>query len=83
MPLLFAGGNTAGMTPAKGLTMRTEAAIDRVKRDLHRALDTMHADLNRVEILAAALSAFSRPIPDYEPGFRHLHHLTLTAHEIG
>ena len=47
--------------------MRTETAIDRVKRDLHRALDNMRADLDRIEILAAALSAFSKPVPDYEP----------------
>jgi hypothetical protein len=43
----------------------------------------MHADLDRVEILAAALSAFSRPVPDYEPHFRHLDHMTLSAHELG
>jgi hypothetical protein len=43
----------------------------------------MHADLDRIDILSAALSAFSAPIPDYEPRFRHLPHLTLTAHELG
>jgi hypothetical protein len=50
---------------------------------LHRALDHMRVDLDRIEILAAALSAFSRRVPDYEPCFRHLRHLTLTAHELG
>jgi hypothetical protein len=63
--------------------MKSELAIDRVKRDLHRALDNMRADLDRVEILTAALSAFSMPVPDYEPGFRHMRHLTLHAHELG
>jgi hypothetical protein len=63
--------------------MRTETAIDRVKSDLHRLLDNMHADLDRIDILSAGLSAFSAPIPDYEPRFRHLSHLTLTEHELG
>jgi hypothetical protein len=62
--------------------MKTETAIDRVRRDLYRVLDHMRADLDRIEILTAALSAFSRPIPDYEPAFRHMRHLTLTAHEL-
>ena len=63
--------------------MRTETAIDRIKRDLHGALDNMRADLDRVDILSAALSAFSKPVPDYEPTFQHMRHLTLNAHEIG
>jgi hypothetical protein len=63
--------------------MKTETAADRVRRELHRALDNMRADLDRVEILAAALGAFSKPVPDYEPSFRHLRHVTLNAHQIG
>jgi hypothetical protein len=70
------------MKPAKGLAMKTNSAIDRVKRDLNRALDTMRADLDRIDILAAALVAFSRSVPDYEPAFRHMPYLTLSAHEI-
>jgi uncharacterized protein Yka (UPF0111/DUF47 family) len=62
--------------------MRAENAIDRVKRELHRSLDTMHRDLDRVEILAAALGAFSKPIPEYEPTFRHMSDLALDAHEL-
>ena len=62
--------------------MRTETARDRVRRELHRVLDHMRADLDRIEILMAALSAFSRPVPDYEPCFRNMHHLMLTAHEL-
>ena len=63
--------------------MGTETAIDRVKRDLHGALDTMRTELDRVELLAAALSVFSRPIPDYEPRFRHMPSVPLSAHELG
>ena len=63
--------------------MRAETAIDRVKRELHRSLDTMRGDLDRIEILAAALAAFSRPVPDYEPTFRHIRQPALEAHELG
>ena len=62
--------------------MRKETAIDRVQLELHRVLDHMRADLDRIEILMAALSAFSRPVPDYEPCFRNMHHLMLTAHKL-
>ena len=63
--------------------MRTEAAIERVRRDLVGVLDNMRADLDRIEILTAAMSAFGRPIPDYEPSFRHMRNLTLDVHQIG
>lgn len=63
--------------------MRTETAIDRVRRELHRVVDSMRADLDRIEFLSAALSAFSKPVPEYEPSFRHMHHLALKAHELG
>lgn len=63
--------------------MAMEPALDQVKDDLHRAMDRMRVDLTRVEILTAALSAFSSPVPDYEPAFRHLHHVSLSAHEMG
>ncbi len=63
--------------------MKSEPAIDRVRRDLHCALDNMRADFERIEILSAALGAFSKPIPEYEPGFRHVHNLTLGAYQIG
>jgi hypothetical protein len=53
-----------------------------VQLELHRVLDHMRADLDRSEILMAALSAFSKPVPDYEPCFRNMHHLMLTAHEL-
>lgn len=52
--------------------MATNMATDRVKYELHRAIDRMRNDLTRVEILTAALAAFSRPIPEYEPAFQHM-----------
>ena len=42
-----------------GLLMSTDAAIDRVKCELSRAFERTRADLERVEILAAGLAAFS------------------------
>jgi hypothetical protein len=50
---------------------------------LDDALDNMRGDLDRVELLAAALSAFSRPVPDYEPRFHHLHRAELSVKELG
>jgi hypothetical protein len=52
--------------------MSSDEAIDRVRSELSRAFDRTHADLERVEILAAGLAAFSTPIPPYEPRFHHL-----------
>ncbi len=60
-----------------------EMATDRVKRELRQALEDTRADLDRVEIWSAGLCAFSRPIPDYQPTFQHLHRLSLNAYEIG
>lgn len=62
--------------------METDVAIDRVKKELLRAFDNTRAELDRIEILAAGLAAFSTPIPGYEPTFRHLPQLTLNAHEL-
>jgi hypothetical protein len=63
--------------------MATNAAIDRLKREIHRLLDNMRGELDRVEILIAALNGFSRPVPDYEPRFHHMRHFSLTAHQLG
>jgi hypothetical protein len=71
------------MGTAKESVVRTDTAIDRVRRELHRVLDNVRTDLDRIEILTAALSAFCRPIPDYEPSFQHMRHMTLSAHELG
>lgn len=56
------------------------ATSDRLKDDMQRVLHHMHAELDRVELLAAALGAFNAPVPDYEPGFRHMRE--LRAYEI-
>ena len=66
-----------------GMAMRVETATDRMKRELHRLFDNIRGDLDRIEILTAALNVFSRPVPDYEPHFRHLRQSTLNAHELG
>jgi hypothetical protein len=62
--------------------MAPESATDHLKRELSRAVEQLKADLDRVEMLTAALSAFHRPIPEYEPTFRHTHRMSLSAHEL-
>ncbi len=62
--------------------MEADAPIDRVKSELNRAFEKTRAELDRIEILAAALAAFSAPIPNYEPRFRHLRRSNLAAHEL-
>jgi len=62
--------------------MGTDAAIERVKRELIRAFDQTRAELDRIEILAAGLAAFNAPVPGYEPTFRHLQQFNLDAHEL-
>jgi hypothetical protein len=56
--------------------------MDQVRSDLLQALDHTRAELDRIELLSAALSVFSQPVPDYEPRFQHVHGLALTRHEI-
>jgi hypothetical protein len=63
--------------------MATATAADRVKCEINRALENVRAEIDRIEILAAALAAFARPVPEYEPGFQHLRHLTAHAQELG
>lgn len=62
--------------------MATDTAIDRVKSELGRAFEKRRAELDRIELLAAALAAFSKPIPDYEPRFQHLRRVSHAAHEL-
>jgi hypothetical protein len=62
--------------------MGTDVAIDRVRKELMRAFDNTRAELERIEILVAGLAAFSTPVPNYEPTFRHLHQLNLDTHEL-
>ena len=65
-----------------GMAMGAETATDRMKCELHRLFDNIRGDLDRIEILTAALDAFSRPVPDYEPRFRHLRAADSSAHEL-
>jgi len=56
---------------------------EQIKQELHRTIDRMRHDLDRVEILTAALSVFARPIPEYEPTFLHIRHATRGVHKLG
>ncbi len=62
--------------------MAPENTTDRLKRELSQAVEKLKADLDRVELLTAALSAFHKPVPDYEPTFQHAHRMSLSAHEL-
>ena len=62
--------------------MATEQATTKILSELDRVLDTLNADLDRVAILTGALAGFSRPVPDYEPMFRHLRARPLVEHEL-
>lgn len=53
-----------------------------MKRELQRAVERIRVELDTIEILSAALAAFSKPVPDYEPGFRHLRYVTASALEL-
>ena len=57
--------------------------MDRMQRELDRAVAALRLDLDRVELLTAALNAFARPVPEYEPIFQHLHQTNLSEHELG
>jgi hypothetical protein len=48
-----------------------ETARERLRHELHHVLHNLRADVERAEMLTAALDAFSKPVPDYEPTFRH------------
>lgn len=62
--------------------MGTDNVAQKITEELQRKLAKMSADLDRVEILTAALVGFSRPVPDYEPAFHHLNKTTLRDHEL-
>jgi len=44
-----------------------EPAADAIVRNLIEALERLRTDLDRMELWAAALDRFQRPIPDYHP----------------
>jgi hypothetical protein len=56
-------------------------AAERLRNEMHAALGNVRAELNRIEILAAALDAFDAPVPDYEPAFHHLNARELDRFE--
>ncbi|MEP7031583.1 MAG: hypothetical protein ABI830_11670 [Pseudolabrys sp.] len=56
--------------------------IDRLWHDLQRVLDARSNDIDRVEILAAGMYAFCKPVPDYEPRFQHLRDVTRFVREL-
>jgi len=58
-------------------------ASEKLRSDMQRALSNVHAELERIEILAAALDALSGPVPDYEPSFHHLNLRGLDRFELG
>jgi hypothetical protein len=57
-------------------------ASEKLRNDMQRALCNVHAELERIEILAAALDALSGPVPDYEPSFHHLNLRELDRFEL-
>jgi hypothetical protein len=62
--------------------MSNDAAVDRVKSELNRAFEKTRVDLERIEILAAALTAFSKPVPGYEPRFQHVQRHNRAVREL-
>ncbi len=50
----------------------TEHAEDMIVRNLIKALDHLRDDLDRVELLTAALNDFQKPVPDYQPRNEYL-----------
>jgi hypothetical protein len=62
--------------------MGTEHVTHKIANQLQHVLADISHNLDRVEILTAALAGFSRPVPDYEPRFHHLHGATLRDHEL-
>ena len=49
-----------------------EPAEDQIARNLAKAIERLHEDLDRVELWTAALNCFQRPVPDYQTGERYL-----------
>ncbi len=49
-----------------------EPGRDTIVRNLLEATERLHEDLDRLELWAAALASFARPVPNYEPSNRYL-----------
>ena len=61
--------------PSKSGTAPAESLTD----EMHLALGRVGRELEKLEILAAAMAAFSRTVPEYEHSFQHQRHLTASA----
>jgi hypothetical protein len=60
----------------------TDTAGDRLKRELQRAVERIRTELDKIDLLSGAMAAFAKPVPDYEPGFRHMRHVTASVLEL-
>lgn len=49
-----------------------EPAEEMIVHNLIEALERLHQDLDRVELLTAALECFQQPVPAYEPNDKYL-----------
>lgn len=68
--------------PQKNASQSGSAPAEGLLYEMHRAVDTIGRELEKLEILAAAMAAFSQPVPNYEYGFQHLRHQTASATEL-
>ncbi len=57
-------------------------ASDKLREEMETALNNVRDELTRIEILAAALDAFSSPVPDYQPAFHHLNPRELDRFQL-
>ena len=57
-------------------------ASDRLKRELQHGVERIRTELDKIELLSAAMAAFARPVPDYEFGFRHTRHVAASVMEL-
>lgn len=55
------------------------APTEGLRHEMHRAVERIGLELEKMEILAAAMAAFSRPVPEYDHNFQHQRHLTASA----
>jgi hypothetical protein len=68
--LLTSGSKNAAI--AREVNDMPEPAEDQIVRNLAKAIERLHEDLDRVELWTAALDCFQRPVPDYQTGERYL-----------
>jgi len=57
---------------ARKVNNMPEPAEDQIVRNLAKAIERLHEDLERVELWTAALNCFQRPVPDYQSAERYL-----------